>query len=141
MLLEEWTTMKLFFSAMLSVLMLSGPSIAHAESLMVDYVTRLGKADAYNSKRQPLNDLCAIVQQDRANWHRFFKREEFDSGDPFFDSANKRAMLAGKCEYDDYGFYNIGQLIRNNTKDFYVQVRVYGNYGKITRVVVTELAG
>ncbi|MEM6467203.1 MAG: hypothetical protein AAF679_11965, partial [Pseudomonadota bacterium] len=45
-----------------------------AQSLLVEYYALLGPADAASSRGAELDDLCAIVQQDRANWHRFNKR-------------------------------------------------------------------
>ena len=58
---------------------LAGP--AASQDTMVEYFTLLGPADAFNSRVVPLNDLCDIVQQDRANWHRFGNREQYDGGD------------------------------------------------------------
>ena len=128
-------------TGLVSALLLSAPSMGKAETLMADYYSLLGPADAYNSRGQPLDDLCAIVQQDRANWHRFGNREEADGGDLFFQSADKRAMITGKCEYDRSYFANPGTRIRNGTRSFYVYVRVFGSNGQISRVLIAEGAG
>ena len=133
--------MQKLFTGLVSALLLSAPTIAQAETLMVDYFSLLGPADAYNSRGQPLNDLCTIVQQDRANWHKFRNREELDRGDFFFDSVYKRAMIAGKCEYDRSYYANSGARIRNGTRSFYVYVRVYGSNGQVSRVLIAEGAG
>jgi hypothetical protein len=133
--------MKKVLIGFVSALLLSAPTMGKAETLMVEYYSLLGPADAYNSRGQPLNDLCAIVQQDRANWHRFYNREEFDSGDSFFDSTNRRSMIAGKCVYDRNYYANPGTRIRNGTRSFYVYVQVFGSNGQISRVLITEGAG
>lgn len=112
-----------------------------AEELLVDYYSLLGPADAVNSRGAPLDDLCAIVQQDRANWHRFKIREQYDGGDLYFDSTERRAAMAGKCEFDRSYFANPGQRIRSGERSFYVYVRVFGSGGQISRVLIAEGAG
>ena len=114
---------------------------ATGQDQMLEYFTLLGLNDAYNSRGAPLDDFCAIVQQDRANWHRFGKREQYDGADPFFDSTERRAMIAGKCDYDRGYFANPGQRIRSGERSFYVYVRVYGSGGQVTRVLIAEGAG
>jgi hypothetical protein len=125
--------------ALICGVFLSAP--AQAETLMADYYSLLGPADAYNSRGAPLNDLCAIAQQDRANWHRFGLREEFDGPDPLFNTPARRAAMTGKCAYDRGYFSNPGERIRNGSRSFYVYVEVYGTGGQITRVVISEGAG
>lgn len=127
--------------AMSAALILGSTSIGRAESLMVDYFSLLGPVDAYNSSGKPLDDLCAIVQQDRANWHRFKKREQADSGDLFFNSPERRAMMQGKCQYDATYFASPGVRIRSGARSFFVYVRVFGNNGVVSRVLITEGAG
>lgn len=114
---------------------------AQAQDTMVEYFTILTPTDAFNSRGQPLDDICAIVQQDRANWHRFNKRDQADSADWFFDSPERRAMIAGNCEYDRSYFANAGARIRNGDRQFFVYVRVYGSNGQIRRVLIAEGAG
>jgi len=114
---------------------------AQAQSLLVEYYALLGPADAASSRGAKLDDLCAIIQQDRANWHRFNKRDEFDRGDTFFTSSDRRAMIAGKCDYDRSYYANPGQRIRSGERSFFVHVLVYGSGNQITRVVVREGAG
>ena len=41
------------------------------DDFMFSYFTWLSPRDTYNSRGAPLNDVCAIVQQDRANVHKF----------------------------------------------------------------------
>ncbi|MGB7240792.1 MAG: hypothetical protein WBC93_01735 [Sulfitobacter sp.] len=133
--------MKKQFIGLITALVCAAPVIGQAETLMVDYYSLLGPADAYNSRGVPLNDLCAIVQQDRANWHRFGNREQYDGGDFFFDSTDRRAMIAGRCQYDPSYYANPGARIRNGTRSFYVYVQVFGNNGRVSRVLISEGAG
>ena len=114
---------------------------AAAEQLIVDYYTLLGPVDAVNSSGAPLDDLCAILQQDRANWHRFKKREQYDGGDLFFDSTERRAAMAGKCDFDRSYFANPGQKIRSGDRSFYVYVQVFGSGTQISRILIAEGAG
>ncbi|MCR8546606.1 hypothetical protein M4578_02100 [Salipiger sp. P9] len=121
--------------------LLCAPASVRAESLIVEYFTLLGPADAWNSRGQRLDELCAIVQQDRANWHRFGNREQGDGGDPFFNTSERRARIAGKCAYDRSYYADAGARIRSGSRHFYVYVRVFGTGDRISRVVIAEGAG
>ncbi|NRB04603.1 MAG: hypothetical protein HRU30_15230 [Rhodobacteraceae bacterium] len=114
---------------------------ASAESLMHDFYTSLGPADAYNSRAQPLDNICAILQQDRANWHKFGKREQFDGGDFFFTTPARRALITQTCQYDASYYAQPGERIRSGVRNFYVYVRVFGSGGAVTRVLISEGAG
>jgi len=133
--------MRVTIVGLVCALMSGGPTTASAQDLMVEYFSSLGPADAFNSRGQPLDDLCAIAQQDRANWHRFGKREQTDGPDPFFTTTERRAMMTGRCQYDPAYYANPGQRIRSGTRSFYVWVRVYGSGGQVARVWITEGAG
>lgn len=124
-----------------SLVLLGLPNTARAENLLFDYYSLLGPADAYSSSGLPLNDFCAIVQQDRANWHRFNRREQFDSPDPFFTTTERRGMMTGRCDYNRGYYANPGAQIRSGTRSFYVYVRVFGIAGQLTRVLIVEGAG
>ncbi|WP_299693278.1 hypothetical protein [uncultured Tateyamaria sp.] len=111
---------------------------AAAQQLMFEYFTMLTPQDTYNSRGAPLNDVCAIVQQDRANFHKFGKRDAADGPDPFFTTAERRAMITGRCAYDP-SYHTVGR-IRSQTIGF-VLVRVYGNGSSVSRVQIFEAAG
>jgi len=89
----------------------------------------------------PLNNVCAIVQQDRANWHRFNRRDQFDAADPYFINADRRAQIPAICVFDPGYYANAGARIRNGSRSFYVYVRAFGSGGRVTRLVITEGAG
>ena len=111
--------------------------MASAESLMLEYYTTLSAQDTYNSRGAPLGDVCAVVQQDRANVHKFGNPDR-DAKDGFFTSPDRRAMIAGKCDYDRT--HHTVDRIRRQVIGF-VLVRVYGTGGSVSRVQVIEAAG
>ena len=108
-----------------------------AESLMLEYYATLSPRDTYNSSGAPLNDVCAIVQQDRANVHRF-GNPDGDTPDRFFTGPERRSMITGKCDFDRS--HHTVARIRNQVIGF-VLVRVYGSSGSVTRVQIIEAAG
>ena len=73
---------------------------------------------------------CAILQQDRANFHRFSKRDPDDETDPFFNTPERRAMMTGKCEV----VKDPGAQIRSGNRQFYMTVQVFGNGNRVTRI-------
>ncbi len=113
------------------------PIAAKAENLMLEYYATLSPRDTYNSSGAPLNDVCAIVQQDRANVHKF-GNPDGEQPDSFFTSPARRAMIAGRCDYSRS--HHTVDRIRNQVIGF-VLVRVYGSGGSVTRVQVLEAAG
>ena len=104
---------------------------------MFEYYATLSPRDTYNSKGVPLNDVCAIVQQDRANVHRF-GNPDGDAPDGFFTTPERRAMIQGKCDY--VRSHHTVERIRSQYIGF-VLVRVYGSGGTVTRVQIMEAAG
>mgnify|MGYP000238780149 CR=1 FL=1 len=68
-------------------------SPAAAQNIMGEYVAEISAQDRVNSSGQPLGDFCAMVQQDRANFHRFGKRDATDSFDPVFDDRTLRGRI------------------------------------------------
>ncbi len=59
----------------------------------VKYKTYLSSKDLQNSRGKSLESVGAIVQQDRANYHRFFKRDPGDEGDSILSDLKKRSEL------------------------------------------------
>lgn len=113
------------------------PVASAAQSVLVEYYATLSPRDTYNSKGKPLNDVCAIVQQDRANVHRF-GNPDGEAPDWFFTTPERRAMIAGKCDY--VRSHHTVDRIRSQFIGF-VRVRVFGSGGVVTRVEIREAAG
>ena len=57
------------------------------------YYAEIGNEDRFNSSGAPLRNLGAILQQDRANFHRFGIRHGGDDSDPFFGNPQIRAAI------------------------------------------------
>lgn len=73
---------------------LSGLGYAQAQSRPLEvYVARLSDQDHFNSNGERLRTVAGIIRQDRANFHRFYRRDPEDTGDAFFASADNRARL------------------------------------------------
>jgi hypothetical protein len=67
---------------------------ASAESSQgISYHARLSEQDHYNAGGRRLRSVAAILEQDRANFHRFGKRDRSDQTDPFFKSGAHRALF------------------------------------------------
>ncbi|ETW13380.1 hypothetical protein ATO8_09211 [Roseivivax marinus] len=130
--------MRYFYAALALVLLVTfGSSTAKAQSVMFEYYATLSPRDTYSSQGVPFDDVCAIVQQDRANVHRF-GNPDGDEPDSFFTTPERRAMIAGKCDYDRT--HHTAERIRSQNIGF-VLVRVYGSGGQIARVRIFEAAG
>jgi Bacterial SH3 domain len=61
--------------------------------LIESYVARLSERDHFNSEGQRLASAAAIIRQDRANFHRFGRRDPEDQGDGFFADEGNRQIL------------------------------------------------
>jgi uncharacterized protein YraI len=57
------------------------------------YYAKLSAQDHYNSRGIRLNSVAAILRQDRANFHKYFRRDPEDTGEPFFANEYNRSML------------------------------------------------
>jgi hypothetical protein len=57
------------------------------------YYAELGRWDHFNSNGERLTSAAAIIRQDRANYHKFHRRDVGDEGDRFFDDAGNRARM------------------------------------------------
>lgn len=120
------------------LLLLLGTPVA-AQELIAEYYTSLGRGDVVNSSGARLTDFCAIVQQDRANYHRFGRRDDGDQGDPIFGSKEARARIPGRCVVLPGSDYIPGVVLRGDTR--YIWVRVYGRGRVPDRIEISEGAG
>ena len=58
-----------------------------------EYTARLSAEDHRSSKCAALTDAASIIRQDRANYHRFNKRDREDTGDSIFSDETKRGQI------------------------------------------------
>lgn len=121
----------------LTACMLAGP--AAAQQFMGEYYTSIQAEDMRNSRGQPLNDFCAILQQDRANYHRFGIHHDGDQGDPFFTTPEMRARIVGSCYLMSGSEYVAEWVLTGRPR--YIWVRIFGVNGVPTALWVSEGAG
>lgn len=68
------------------------PAVAR-QGPMDSYCANLSARDHFNSNGQRLTTAAAIIRQDRANYHKFRRRDPGDEGDSFFGLHANRARL------------------------------------------------
>ncbi|SHI99442.1 hypothetical protein [Wenxinia saemankumensis] len=112
---------------------------AGAQTLLGEYYSLISPTDMVNSSGVPLRDACAVLQQDRANYHRFGRRDPGDGPDPWFAAPAARAVLGTNCRFAPGNEY-VGQYIASG-RTRAVWVQVYGSGGFPSYVVVHEGAG
>ncbi|MFN0264252.1 hypothetical protein ACKTEK_10285 [Tepidamorphus sp. 3E244] len=66
---------------------------ASAQTLLDQYTARLSDQDHYNSNGKRLDTPAQIIRQDRANFHKFGRRDADDTTDQYFSSAKNREWL------------------------------------------------
>jgi len=124
-------------AAFLAACLFAAP--ATAQQFMGEYYTSIYAEDMRNSRGQPLRDFCAIVQQDRANYHRFGIRHDGDQGDPFFAAREMRASIAGSCHLMSGSEYVADRVLSGQPK--YIRVQIFGVNGRPTALWISEGAG
>jgi hypothetical protein len=84
--------MKVIFiiAALAALVNLGGTARA---DLIETYTARLSSRDHRSSTGTKLTDPAAIIRQDRANFHKFGKRDSEDQYDSFFSKASNRDKL------------------------------------------------
>lgn len=87
-----------------TVLFQSG-GISHVGVRVVDYLAVIGNRDLYNSKGKQLSTFAAIIQQDRANYHKSNSADKIDNtrdqGDHYFTTLERRQILSNAPYYYD----------------------------------------
>ena len=72
---------------------LPGTGAARADDMLGSYVARISDRDHHASDGYELSSAAQMVRQDRANWHKFHRRDADDQGDDWFGSNEDRAYL------------------------------------------------
>ncbi|RJT40010.1 hypothetical protein D3227_11530 [Mesorhizobium waimense] len=75
-----------------------GTSAAKADDMLGSYVARISERDHHASDGFALDSAAQMVRQDRANWHKFHRRDSDDEGDDWFRSNDNRADLQRMLE-------------------------------------------
>lgn len=126
----------------LAVLMSAGvalPMPAAAQVLMGSYYAEIGPEDRQNSSGAALSDAGGILQQDRANVHRFGIRHAGDQIDAVFDTPELRAMLPDLFRKSLRAPGVDSGLLGEAGAHFRVLVLLCGDGRSLTHVVVDEV--
>jgi hypothetical protein len=100
------------------------------------YVARLSEVDHFNSSGQRLTSAAAKIRQDRANVHRYGKRDLDDENDTFFADKGNRAVLEQML---DRGRADPGVLSRIVNATPRIRVDIYrGVDGPFVRVTLLD---
>ncbi|MBV9657111.1 MAG: hypothetical protein JO295_03270 [Verrucomicrobia bacterium] len=92
------------------------------------YRARLSTRDHFNSDGQRLKTAAEVIRQDRANYHRYLRRDPEDTGDPVFGDAAARASLDSRRVH--FASRAVADAVLNGTP--LVQVEIYGDVVEVT---------
>lgn len=108
-------------------------SPAMAQTYMGTYTAWIGQQDLFNSNGQRLTEPWQIIRQDRANFHRFNRRDAGDAGDSWFHDADARAALEQAVMRYDIDRASRQLILQGGA---WVQVDLYGVGGRVRQVAV-----
>ncbi|ABD53086.1 hypothetical protein [Jannaschia sp. CCS1] len=121
------------------VLSFTIPFAAHAQQLIASYYTTLGPNDHYNSSGTRLGDFGAILQQDRANVHRFGIYDSGDQSDPIFGSLQNRSLIPSIWRFGPSAQGIPNRVVQGHQA--YIFVEIFGFGGTPQIIVVHQGAG
>jgi hypothetical protein len=116
-------------------------SALHAQewNQLAYYLAYIGPEDMRSSKGQPVTTVGGVLQQDRANFHRFGIRHPQDESDPIFANQALRARIPEMAMAGGNARGDLASMARNG-QPFLVNVFVCG-YGKTPSVIYLSGAG
>ncbi len=120
--------------------LLVAPVTAHAQEVLAQYYTTLAGEDFTNSRGVRLGSFGAILQQDRANFHRFGIRHSGDESDPYFSNKHLRAGISEMYRRGPGAQQYIIDTVMSGQQK-YVFVRIIGSGGVPSYLEVHEGAG
>lgn len=92
---------------------------------VVSYYAKLSHQDHYNARTgKKITDVAYIIQQDRANYHKYYKRDSEDTGDSLFNTIENRKRIKGMITRGNIS-WQLKNEILNGTP--YVKVTVRGD--------------
>lgn len=115
------------------------PTAAQAQDLIGQYTAFIGPADRVSSQGMELTDFGAILQQDRANFHRFGLADDLDMADPVFANPDYRARIPSIWLVMRGSEYVVDRVLSGQPQ--LLSVLVYGYGGEPAFIVVLEGAG
>ncbi|KFB10493.1 hypothetical protein [Nitratireductor basaltis] len=102
--------------------------------LIDSYSAFIGERDLHNSSGERLTQPWQIIRQDRANYHRFGRRDSLDQTDSFFHSASNRAILEMMLRRGKISPQAAREILSGST---FVLVEIYGRGNRGEYVTVT----
>ncbi|RWC32795.1 hypothetical protein [Mesorhizobium sp.] len=109
---------------------LLGAGAAHADDMLGSYVARISDRDHQASDGYALDNAAQMVRQDRANWHKFHRRDSDDEGDGWFRTNDQRADLQRMLERGGAMSSSTKRAIVNGEP--LIQVDVYENSVRVS---------
>ncbi|KAA3450791.1 hypothetical protein C7I87_10355 [Mesorhizobium sp. SARCC-RB16n] len=103
---------------------------AHADDMLGSYVARISDRDHRASDGYALDGAAQMVRQDRANWHKFHRRDRDDQGDEWFTTNDQRADLQRMLERPGAMSSSTKHAIINGEP--LIQVDVYENSVRVS---------
>lgn len=94
------------------------------------YTARLGYEDHYNSRGLPLGSVADILQQDRANYHRYGIRDPEDTGDSYFINRYRRSRMKRMLRRGEVDPTIVSEILNETPV---VKVNIYSNYIEVSR--------
>jgi len=125
---------KLFAAALVSACLAGSQAAAQGYTELGGYWAMIGPEDMYNSRGVRLTDLGAVLQQDRANFHRFGIRHQGDESDPVFFDRAARSRLPGLYQRSAR-IPELESMVRAG-QPFRVFVFICGSGGRPTNIAV-----
>ncbi|MBB6408351.1 hypothetical protein [Mesorhizobium sangaii] len=117
-------------AAGLLLVSLFGAGAAHADDMLGSYVARISERDHQASDGYALESAAQMVRQDRANWHKFHRRDSDDEGDGWFRTNDQRADLQRMLERSGAMSSSTKRAIVNGEP--LIQVDVYENSVRVS---------
>ncbi|UVK38301.1 hypothetical protein LHFGNBLO_005453 [Mesorhizobium sp. AR10] len=109
---------------------LLGTGVACADDMLGSYVARISDRDHQASDGYALDSAAQMVRQDRANWHKFHRRDSDDEGDDWFGTNSDRADLQRMLERGGAMSSSTRRAIVNGEP--LIQVDVYSNSVRVS---------
>lgn len=116
---------------------LGGPVQAQGYGKLSYYLTTIGPEDMRNSSGAKLGSIAQVIQQDRANVHRFGIRHAGDEVDPVFGTRSLRAQIPGVMRF--FGNEAARMADIRAGRGFRVGVFVCGTPGRPSAVLVLDM--
>lgn len=115
------------------------PLVAQEWRELAYYVAEIGPEDMRNSSGQRITSLGGVLQQDRANFHRFSIRHRYDQPDPLFANRAMRTNIPNLVRAGGDFRGSLSQMAKRG-QSFVVNVFVCG-YGQTPSVIYLAGAG